>query len=245
MKALILSDIHGNWEALQAVLKAEPGADQILCLGDLVNYGPEPVQCVAWAMKILKPGWLIQGNHDHAVGFDTDPHCSPAYQLTAEATQLVSNRLLPGAMKKFLAELQPLQTLHLNGATCVACHATPSDPLYHYLTEQSAPTSWESELSRASHPAYLFLGHTHLPMKTRFQHTLVVNPGSVGQPKHGDPRAAYAVWEDDRVTLRRVTYDVERTIRAYDGLGLDPHVVQSLCAVLRTGGDPPAPARHA
>ena len=238
MKALILSDIHGNWEALQAVLKAEPGADQILCLGDLVNYGPQPVQCVAWAMKMLKPGWLIQGNHDHATGFDTDPDCS-------EATQLVSNRLLPSAMKKFLAELQPLQTLSLNGATCVACHATPSDPLYGYLTEQGAPTIWESELDREGHPAYLFLGHTHLPMQTRFQHTLVINPGSVGQPKHGDPRAAYAVWEDGRVKLRRVHYDVERTIRAYDGLGLNPHVVHRLCTVLRTGGDPPAPGRHA
>ena len=142
-------------------------------------------------------------------------------------------------MKKFLASLKPLRPLQLGGAKCVACHATPSDPLFHYMTEQSALTLWESELVQAGHPDFLFVGHTHVPMKTQFQRTLVVNPGSVGQPKHGDPRAAYAVWEDGGVNLRRAEYDVEKTIRAYEGLGMDAHIVQSLCAGLRTGGDLP------
>ncbi len=59
MKILLISDIHGNWAALQAVLAAEPDVDQILCLGDLVNYGPQPAECVAWAMKTLTSDWLI------------------------------------------------------------------------------------------------------------------------------------------------------------------------------------------
>jgi predicted phosphodiesterase len=245
MKVLILSDIHANWPALEAVLAAEPDAGQILCLGDLVNYGPQPAACVSWAIKALKPGWLIQGNHDHAVALDADPHCSPAYQVAADATQQMSRRALTGLMKKFLAAQEPARTFRLDGAKCMACHASPSDPLYHYLTEKSSMPIWESELVRAGHPDFLFVGHTHLPMKTQFQRTLVVNPGSVGQPKHGDPRAAYALWEDGRVTLHRVAYDVEKTVHAYDGLGLEPHLVDALCTVLRTGGDlPEQPRRH-
>jgi putative phosphoesterase len=244
MKVLIVSDIHANWPALQAVLAAEPDAGQILCLGDLVNYGPQPAACVSWAIKTLKPGWLLQGNHDRAVALDADPHCSPAYMVAADATQQVSSRALTGLMKKYLAALEPAQSFRLDGAKCMACHASPSDPLYHYLTEKSALTIWESELVRAGYPDYLFMGHTHLPMKTQFQRTLVVNPGSVGQPKHGDSRAAYALWEDGRVTLHRVAYDVEKTVRAYNGLGLEPHLVDALCAVLRTGGDLPERARH-
>src|SRR5271157_3985598 len=109
MTILIISDIHGNWPALQAVLAAEPGVDQILCLGDLVNYGPQPAECVAWAMKTLTPDWLIQGNHDRAVGLNEDPHCSPSYQVLAAATQEVSKQALTPKMKRFLAGLQPLQ----------------------------------------------------------------------------------------------------------------------------------------
>jgi diadenosine tetraphosphatase ApaH/serine/threonine PP2A family protein phosphatase len=70
----------------------------------------------------------------------------------------------------------------------------------------------------------------------RFRRTLVVNPGSVGQPKDGDPRAAYAVWNEGEVTLGRVAYDVEKTISAYGGLGLQQHIVDTLAEVLRTGG---------
>jgi predicted phosphodiesterase len=81
MKLLIVSDIHGNWPALQAVLQAEPDADQILCLGDLVNYGPQPVECVQWARQQLGPEWLIQGNHDRAVGRDEEPNCSVSFDL--------------------------------------------------------------------------------------------------------------------------------------------------------------------
>lgn len=239
MRILIISDIHGNWPALQAVLAAEPDADQILCLGDLVNYGPQPAECVAWAMKNLTSDWLIQGNHDRAVGLDEDPRCSIVYKPLAAATQEVSKQALTLEMKQYLARLQPLQRFKLNEAICMACHAVPSQPLYEYLTEQSPMTLWESELLAVNYPDFLFVGHTHLPMKTHYRRTLVVNPGSVGQPKDGDPRASYAVWDDGEVTLRRAEYDVEQTIRAYSGLRLDSHTLNVLAEVLRTGGHLP------
>jgi len=159
-----------------------------------------------------------------------------SYQPLAAATQAASTRLLTDDMRRFLAGLEPLQRFQLGEAIFVACHAVPSEPLYHYMPEIDPITLWESELNVAGWPDFLFLGHTHLPMKTRFRKTLVVNPGSVGQPKDGDPRAAYAVWEDGEVTLRRAAYDVEGTVRAYDGLGLEPHTVDVLAEILRTGG---------
>ncbi len=239
MKILLISDVHGNWPALQAVLAAEPQIDQILCLGDLVNYGPQPAECVAWAMQSLTPDWLVQGNHDRAVALDEGSRSSAAYQALAAATQAASQQVLTAEMKQFLAGLQPLQRFQLDSAICVACHAVPADPLYLYLPENSPVTLWESELNTVKYPDFLFLGHTHLPMKTRFRRTLVVNPGSVGQPKDGDPRAAYAIWDDGEVTLRRAAYNVEKTVAAYRGLRLEPRVVDTLAEVLRTGGHLP------
>lgn len=236
---LIVSDIHGNWPALQAVVAAELDVVQVLCLGDLVNYGHQPAESVRWAMEHLSAEWLIQGNHERAVGRAEDPHCSGPYEPLAAATQAVSARLLTDEMKQFLAGLEPLHRFQLGEAILVACHAVPSEPLHHYLPESGPVTLWESELNVAGYPDFLLLGHTHEPMKTRFRRTLVVNPGSVGQPKHGDAQAAYALWQDGEVTLRRVPYDVEQTIRAYDGLGLDRHTVEVLAEVLRAGGQLP------
>jgi predicted phosphodiesterase len=239
MKMLIISDIHGNWPALEAVLAAEPKVDQVLCLGDLVNYGPQPVECVEWAMRNLTGDWLVQGNHDRAVGLGESARCSAAYEPLASATQQVSERLVPDEMKRFLAGLQPLQRFKLDAAVCAACHAVPSDPLYHYLPEDAAVRLWESELNGINYPDFLFVGHTHVPMKTRFRRTLVVNPGSVGQPKTGNARACYAIWDDGEVTLRQAGYDVEKTVAAYHGLGLEPHVAGVLAEILRTGGHLP------
>lgn len=235
---LILSDVHGNWPALRAVLEAEPDADRILCLGDLVNFGPQPAECVAWAKELVPHAWMIQGNHDRAVAFNEDPLCSSAFAELAAATQPVGKRMLAPELKEFLAELQPSHRCEWKGAKCFACHAIPSEPLYGYLSETASATLWDAELAVAGLPDFLFLGHTHLPMRTRLMKTLMVNPGSVGLPQHGDPQAAYAVWEDGEVTLRRATYDIEETIRAYDGLGIAPQVLGQLAEILRTGKQP-------
>ena len=238
MRVLILSDVHGNWPALQAVLQAESNLDQIICLGDLVNFGPQPAECVAWAMRLGAGDLAIQGNHDRALGMGADPRCTPAYQWLANATQSATANFLDRSMKHFLAKLSPIKRFELGNASCVACHAIPSDPLYGYLTERSALTLWESEFNVAGHPDLLLLGHTHVPMKTQFQRTLVLNPGSVGQPKHGDPKAAYAAWEDGTVALRRVVYPVEETVRAIEALNLPAEAKHRLVEELRTGGNP-------
>jgi putative phosphoesterase len=245
MKVLVLSDVHGNWPALEAVLSAEPDTDRIVCLGDLVNYGPQPAECVAWAMQLNQHSRVIQGNHDLAFGAETGPGCSTAYQILAEAMQAATASLLSDQMRHFLVGLQPLQKFRWEGMNCVACHAIPTDPLYGYLGERAGMTLWESELAKAQRPDMLFVGHTHVPMITQFQRTLVINPGSVGQPRDGDPQAAYAVWQDTAVSLCRVGYDVEQTVRRLGKLELEPHVERRLADELRTGGRVPATAAAA
>ncbi len=252
MKVLILSDIHGNWPALQAVLSAEPDADQILCLGDLVNYGPQPAECVAWAMQLNLPSRVIQGNHDRAFGLGNIPRCASANQQLAEAMQSATNSLLTSEMKQFLARLQPLQTFHWDEALCVACHIFFTSPICPGLTERDDPAWQESELSRmdtdmilvghpdllfvlVGHPDFVFLGNSHLPVKIKNFGTLVVNPGSVGLPADSDPRAAYAVWQDGTVTFHRAAYDIEETVRAYESLDFDEHIKQQLADGLRAG----------
>jgi predicted phosphodiesterase len=246
MKVLILSDIHGNWPALQAVLAAEPGADQILCLGDLVNYGPQPAECVAWAVQLHPPSLVIQGNHDRAFALGGELRCTPANQPLAEAMRSATSHLLTPGMKRFLGKLQPLQEFHCGEARCVACHSTSIDPHFPHIGGQNAQWSWETDIVLlghpdkpfvlVGHPDMLLLSHTHIPVTTRWGNTLVINPGSVGLPTDGDPRAAYAVWENGVATLRRAAYDVEEPVRAIEPLNLPEQIKHHLVERLQTGG---------
>ncbi len=245
MKVLILSDLHGNWPALQAVLQVERGADQILCLGDLVNYGPQPAECVAWAMELHPPSLVIQGNHDRAFGLGGELHCAPANQPLAEAMRSATSRLLTPEMKRFLGKLEPLQEFHCGQARGVAFHSMAKDPHLPQIDGQNAQWPWETDIIlvhpdklfvQVGHPDLLLLSHTHIPGTTRWGNTLVVNPGSVGLPTDGDPHAAYAVWEDGVATLRRAAYDVEETVRAIEPLNLQEQIKNHLAERLRTGG---------
>jgi putative phosphoesterase len=238
MKLLILSDIHSNWTALRSVLEAEPDAEQLLCLGDLVDYGPQPIECVEWAMQKAQTSWFLQGNHDRGVAYNEDPRCSPPYRSLTRVTQEFCMKILSEPMRAFLGKLEPMRSLEVGGSKCFACHAAPSDPLYLYLRANN-PARMERELEIAGNPDFLFFGHTHWPMNRHIGKTQVVNPGSIGQPKDGDPCAAYAVWQDGEVTLRRALYDIEETVRAYATTPLQVTDVAALVEVLRTAGNLP------
>lgn len=238
MKYLILSDIHGNWPALQAVLEAEPGVEGFICLGDLVNYGPQPVECVRWAISKPGRGWFIQGNHDWAVAHDEDPRCSTPFKHLAEVTRKFTRSVLGEHGIEFLGSLSPKVAFELDGHRCFACHGTPEDPLFRYFNYSREQTV-HLEVEAADSPDFLFLGHTHIPCDIRSFATRIINPGSVGQPKDGDPRAAYAVWDNGKVELKRVAYDIEATIREFRADHLHHHDVHQLSEVLRTGGHLP------
>jgi len=242
MKLLILSDIHSNWAALQSVLDAESDSDKILCLGDLIDYGPEPAACVDWAMQEHGKSIFIQGNHDWGVACKREPRSSPPFRHLTASTQAFSLKVLSEEMLCFLRTLKPIDSFEMFGKRCVACHAAPSDPLFRYL--RTAEKDLEYEITVAGSPDFLFFGHTHWPLLKRIGRTTIVNPGSVGQPKDGDTRAPYAVWENGKVELRRVAYSIEATVQAYARTWLAPSDVESLIAVLRTGGSlPPNPQK--
>lgn len=241
MKLLIVSDIHGNWTALQSVFDAEASFDRILCLGDLVDYGPEPAACVTWAMQQHSKSILIQGNHDWGVAWKKDPRSSPPFRRLTAATQAFSLRALSDQMRRFLARLKPIDSFEILGNRCLACHATPSDPLFRYLG--IGEEHLHREIKVAGSPDFLFYGHTHWALLKRIGSTTIVNPGSVGQPKDGDPRAAYAVWEDGEVELRRIAYPIDAVVQAYAGTLLASTDVDCLVAVLRSGGTLPSDDR--
>ena len=143
---LIISDIHANWPALLAVLNAEPEVGEVLCLGDLVDYGPQPLRCVEWAINHVPAHQLVQGNHDWAVAFDKDPHCSLAYRRLARVTQAHCLRILGKGLRSFLGELLPRRSFVLDGAACIACHAIPTDPLFRYLPIGGGAERWKTEV---------------------------------------------------------------------------------------------------
>jgi putative phosphoesterase len=239
MKLLIISDIHANWAALQAVLKTEADADRILCLGDLVDYGPEPVLCVGWALQQQSKGTIfVQGNHDWGVAEKKDPRASPPYRQLAATTQAFCLSVLSAKMQAFLRPLPQVAGFHLGDRRCFACHAMPSEPRFSYWRGDEKELRDEIELAES--PDFLFVGHTHWPLLRSIDKTTVVNPGSVGQPKDGDPSAAYAVFEDSHVELRRADYSIEETVRSYSSTPLSASDVRALTEVLRTGGTLPA-----
>lgn len=231
-KIVIVSDIHGNAESFQ-VLPAE--YDELWILGDLVNYGPNPVEVIDFARA--KASLVVRGNHDHSAGFGTDPRCSARFRAMADATGKFTKSVLSNEDKQFLPELPIQVEREIDGVRFFICHALPSDPLYGYCPPDA--DRWRDEVSGLTADV-LLTGHTHLPFQRRVGTKLVVNPGSLGQPKHGRPQACYAVWEGGSVRLVAAAYDVDETIRKIQRLPLAPEIKNDLSTVLRCGGLPKA-----
>jgi putative phosphoesterase len=229
-KIVIVSDIHANAESL-LVLPEE--YDELWILGDLVNYGPNPVEVIDYARA--KASVIVRGNHDHAVGFGKDPRCSARFRAMAEATGRFTTAVLSEAHKQFLRELPTHIEREVDRLKFLACHAIPSNPLYEYCPPDA--DRWREEVSGITADV-LFIGHTHLPFQRKIGSKVVVNPGSLGQPKHGRPEASYAVWDGDSVRLVNTPYHVEETVRKIQALRLPSEIKADLSTVLRCGGFP-------
>ena len=226
MRALILSDIHSNIEALDAVLDAVPrdAYDQLLVLGDLVGYGASPNEVID-RIYDLEPDVLIRGNHDKVASGVEPPH--QFNQAAAEAATWTLSTLTD-------ANRERVATLPAGPAsvdeTVEVCHGTPFDEDVYIFDEDDARKALASASRRVC-----FFGHTHLPVAfspadnrldvvipelCATEPTVItlderrrylINPGSVGQPRDGDPRAACAMYDgsEARVELRRVAYRVD------------------------------------
>ena len=251
MALALISDIHSNREALLKVLEdiENQGLKEILCLGDLVGYGPDPGFVVETAMD-----WpvVLMGNHDEAV-------IKEAYGFNPVARAAViwtRDQLRPGFFSgkgkrdrwKFLSGLK--LTHQIEGALLV--HGSPRDPTMEYVLRTDCvdltggvPEKIRDIFSRFDRVC--FAGHTHDPgvitedsnflSPKEFNHELrfeagrkyFVNIGSVGQPRDGDPRACYAVYHGDRIVWRRVDYDFGTTMKKiFDTPQLDPRAGERL-----------------
>ncbi len=228
LRVAIISDLHANLEALRALPEEH---DELWVLGDLVNYGPNPAEVIAIVRK--KAALVVQGNHDHAAGTGEDPRCSAGFRAMAEATLGYTNSVLTQEEKAYLRQLPLTAERLVDGFRFFLCHAVPSDPLYAYCGGDSP--RWIQEV--ANLPACTLLaGHTHLPFVLDLGRHRVVNPGSLGQPKHGAPRACYAIWEGGEIELRSYSYPVEETVRKVLTMPVPEGMQRSLADVLLWGG---------
>ena len=228
MKIAIVSDIHANLEALQALPEEY---DELWVLGDLVTYGPNPAEVVDAIRR--RATLIVRGNHDHAAGMGGDPRCSEAFRSMAADTLSFARDALSPDQKAWLAGLPLIADRTVDGIRFLACHAVPSDPLFTYCRQDSG--RWRDELANTS-ADILLTGHTHLPFVLELEGRVVVNPGSLGQPKNGRADACYSVWQNGRIELRSYTYPVEETARKIFALPVPDDTRRRLVSVLRSGG---------
>lgn len=230
MRVLVVSDIHGNWEALRAVAACER-ADRVFCLGDIVDYGPRPVETVGWVREHAEV--TVRGNHDTAVALGVSCRSAPAFRRLSEETRRLTVPMLSEEDRRFLAGLPVRASIELDGVRIELLHAAPADPLYQYLPASDVD-GWRRAVAGIDADIVL-VGHTHLPVVLELGGKRMVNPGSVGLPRDGDPRACYAVLEDGHPVLKRAAYEVEETVKDLRRWGLPEDVTSSLEATYRGG----------
>lgn len=211
MKIAVLSDLHSNVFALKAVLVdvAAGAPDHVILLGDTFGYYPWAVE--TWSLVRELDATAILGNHDQLVLAATPPEPEPPYWDLAKQNERDLAASAPEAIH-WLRGLAPRVDLKLDGKHLLCCHGTPVDPLRgRYYPDNPGDPPGAPQSSEI-----LLLGHTHYPVvRTTAAGALVVNPGSVGQPRDGDPRASWG-WlfpAQFRFEPRRTAYDVETAVK--------------------------------
>jgi putative phosphoesterase len=228
MKILLIADVHSNWPALSAI---DEKFDACLFAGDLVDYGTDPVPCIQWAQRHITAG--VRGNHDHAVAQRVVARGGSGFRRLAAATRPAHWELIPPRLLKYLNRLPVTRHIQLDGKTFYLVHATPRDAMDEYLLQDEA--AWRDRLKDVQ-ADYVCIGHTHLPFLLDVDGKRVINPGSVGQPRDGDPRASYVVIEEGEVEFRRVEYDIRAVLDQMRSVGIEDWAVRLTEAVLSTGG---------
>jgi protein phosphatase len=160
----------------------------------------------------------------------------------ARVMQSYTEPILNADQRAFLRGLPPTAARTIDGCRFFLCHATPAEPLFTYCPAE--PARWTPEIGDLQADIVL-TGHTHLPFTMNLDGLRIVNPGSVGQPKHGAPEACYGIWEDGQLSLRSLPYPVEDTVRKICSLPVPMEVRGQLAAVLRSGSSPGRSPRRA
>ncbi|WP_144904642.1 metallophosphoesterase family protein [Halobellus captivus] len=222
MQVAVISDVHANKVAFDAVLddlgsnaSDDSTPESIVCAGDVVGYNPWPAECVAEVRTREIP--TVMGNHDRAVASDTSFRFN---SMAAAGVEYARERLDDDAVE-WLSGLPDARTV-LDGRIKLV-HGHPDDPDRYTYPEEFSPSMLGDE-------DVLVTGHTHVQGHKQFEEGTVMNPGSVGQPRDGDPRAAYAVvdLDDQSVDERRVEYDIDAVAEAVADAGLPARIGERL-----------------
>ena len=239
MRALILSDIHSNLEALKSVIESAgkgSGFDQVWQFGDLVGYGPDPSECIDIIRDYYAAG--VAGNHDLAA---IGKLSVEAFNMYASMAALWTAEQLTQEQTKYLGSL-PLK-VELEDFTMV--HGSPRDPVWEYVVTPGAATAGFLHLDTTR----CLVGHSHIPFLCRQQgdeavflefpldtpvalgsERLIINPGGVGQPRDGDSRASYAIYDSDEMTVyhHRAEYDIPKVQEKMQDRGLPKYLADRL-----------------
>jgi len=227
LKYAVISDIHSNLDALRVITDKIPRAMPILCLGDIVGYGPQPNEVIE-VIQDLNPLATLMGNHDYAVttgdveGFST--HAATAIEWTRR--HITSRNL------QFLSNLRSEIHLELEKTHAALYHGSPIDSLSEYIYPEISNEEAES-LIKLSGGQVVLLGHTHIPMRFSLNNRILGNPGSVGQPRDGNPDASLgfltvsAAGKCDFEHVR-VKYDVDSTAGKIRRAGLPSFLASRL-----------------
>jgi predicted phosphodiesterase len=237
MRLAIISDVHANVEALQAVMKdiKKRKLKEMVFLGDAVGYGPNPNECIEILTKNCRI--LLAGNHDWASIDLTEIEYFNQY---AKAAILWTKGVLSEENRKLLKTF-PIKK-ELNKDKVLLVHSTPKEPeAWHYLL-----TLWDAEINfHYFNEMVCLIGHSHLPFvierlpsgemvtynsgsDLKNGQRYIINCGSVGQPRDRDPRACYAIMDDERVDFVRVEYDVKKTQKKMREAGLPLPLIERL-----------------
>jgi predicted phosphodiesterase len=237
VRRAIVSDIHGNLEALKTVLAdvRAQGCTQIMCLGDIVGYGPEPNACIDLARSFDS---TILGNHDLAALFDPEGFSNTAEQAIMWTRKQLESGDSPESCYQRLDFVANLPRTRREGSIMFV-HGSVRNPINEYVFPEDVYNTRKMEKLFSMIQRVCFQGHTHVPgvftadMSFRRpeeigykydlgQDKVMVNVGSVGQPRDGDWRSCYVILEDNTLYFRRVEYNVEVTIKKiYDTPELD------------------------
>lgn len=230
---MVVSDIHGNLDAFGEVLNEKH--DFLIFAGDSVDYGPQPSEVVDDLMKNCDK--CVMGNHDAANVFSIDCRSSEKYHNLSVKTREYFKNKLSKQQLNFLGLLPMFQSFNIDGLKFTVVHGSLQDFLYDYVS----PDTDEKLLLhkfRRSDDDYIVFGHTHIPMLKKVGKTTFINPGSVGQPRDGDPRSSYAIIDTQTgdVKIIRREYPVENTVKKIMSLEIEESVKISLAEILRNGG---------
>ncbi len=228
MKILVLSDIHANWHALQAVL-AKESYDALIFLGDVVDFGPDPKNCIKFLINSSKKRfWGVRGDHDHAMAYGMNSNCTEELNKLSTITRDCGE----GFLGRFLRRLPIERHFSLDGMEFELAH--DSDP-FAYKPCRCKYESDETHPVKEPGRKFILTGHSHKPFIKNLGEKIILNPGSVGHPRDSDPRASYAVIENGEAFIGRVSYDIDKTAKDPEKSTLPYEVKGRLISMLFSG----------